>query len=106
MADPDPTVGPDPTSPDATGKVHDLGRMVETGAQRVRRLQHETHMLAREQVEILARDLTAMALRATDIADGGEAYPVGARELCSRLADDLQQQAQTLTVIMERTPKD
>jgi hypothetical protein len=103
MADPDPTAVPDPA--ETAGKVHDLGRVVETGLQRVQRLQVEAHMLAREQIEILDRDLNALALRAAEIADGGDAYPVGVRELCSRLADDLAQQAQTITAIMERTPK-
>jgi len=107
MADSDPTTVPDPaaTSPDTTDNVHDLGRIVETGTQRVLRLQREAHILAREQVEIFARDLDAMTLRATEIADGGDAYPVGVRELCSRLADDLTQQAQSLIAIMERTPR-
>src|SRR5208283_5819436 len=106
MADPDPTAVPDPAavSPDTTGKVHDLGRIVETGLQRVQRLQLEAHLLAREQVEILDRDLNAMALRAAEIANGGDAYPVGVRELCSRLADELTQQAQSLMAIMERAP--
>jgi hypothetical protein len=107
VADPDPTTAPDAAdpAPDTTGNVHELGRLVETGAQRVRRLQHEAHVLAREQVEILARDLNALAQRATEIAEGGDAYPVGVRELGSRLADDLVQQAQSMLVIMERAPR-
>lgn len=107
MAEPDPNPVNDPagTPPDTAGNVHDLGRVVETGLQRVRRLQHESHVLAKEQVQFLARDLNALALRAGEIAEGGEAFPVGVRELCSRMADDLAQQAQTLMVIMERAPK-
>ena len=65
----------------------------------------ETHRLAREQIEILNRDLNAMAQRIAEIADGGDVFPIGVRELCSRLTDDLTQQAQTLMVIMERAPK-
>jgi len=41
-------------------------------------------MLAQEQVENFARDLNAMAQRAAEIAEGGEAYPVGCAR--SRLA--------------------
>jgi len=107
MSDPVPSI---PASlddgPDAACKVHDLGRQVETGLQRVLRLQHETHVLAREQVELLARDLGAMAQRVAEVAEGGEAFPVGVRELCSRLSEELALQAQTMQAIMNRAPKD
>ena len=86
------------------GEIYELGREVETGAQRVRRLQHEAHELARQQVEAFAADMNAMAERAAEIAGGGEAYPVGARELASRIADDLPQKAQLLMAIMNRAP--
>jgi hypothetical protein len=60
-------------------------------------------MLAREQVEILSRDFNALAVRAKEIAEGGEAYPAGVRELASRIADDLPQKAQALMSILDRT---
>ncbi|HEY1447439.1 MAG TPA: hypothetical protein VGF33_02800 [Caulobacteraceae bacterium] len=106
MAEPDPNLGPqlDPAG-DASAKVHELGRLVESGVERVRRLQHETHVLAQEQVELLARDMNAMAQRTAEISQGGDAYPVGVRELCSRMTDELEQQAKALTAIMERAPK-
>ncbi len=91
---------------DSASEVYELGREVETGAQRVRRLQHEAHVLAREQVEAFAADFNAMALRAAEIAEGGEAYPIGVRELASRIADDLPQKAQSLMTIMNRAPHD
>jgi hypothetical protein len=96
---------PEPTSagPDVSGNVHELG--VESGIQRVRRLQHEMRVLADEQVVILARDLGAMAIRVGEIAEGGDAYPIGVRELCSRLVDELSAQAQSILAIMERAPK-
>ena len=107
MSDPAPT---DPAPPDAAanqdGKVHDLGRQVETGLQRVRRMRYEMHALAHEQVEILTRDIATMAERAAEIAAGGDAYPIGVRELCTRLADDFALQAQTLQAILERAPED
>lgn len=106
MADSDPESKSGDAAPaDASFKVHELGRVVETHAQRIQRLQHEAHALAHEQVELVARDLSALAERAGEIAMGGEAYPVGVRELCSRLAEELAQQAQLLTVILERSPK-
>ncbi len=88
-----------------SGNVRELGRVVETGVERVRRLQRETHALAQEQVEILARDMEGMALRMGEIAEGGDAYPIGVRELASRMADELAQQAKVLLAIMERAPK-
>ncbi len=93
----------DAVSPGPQAEVYDLGRGVESGAQRVRRLQNEARILAHEQVEILARDLDALAIRAAEIAAGGDAYPAGVRELASRVAADLPLKAQGLAVLMERT---
>jgi hypothetical protein len=103
MADPDETTarGTPVQPPEGAGNVHDLGR--DTGAQRLHRLRIEAHKLAREQIEILTQDLNAIAQRATEISDEGDSYPVGVRELCSRLADELRLQGQTLTSIMART---
>ena len=89
-----------------SAEVYDLGRGPEPVAQRVRRLQSEARMLAREQVEILSRDLEALAARAAEIADGGDAYPVGVREMASRLAEDLPHRAQGLMSLIERASKD
>ena len=93
--------GPNTSANETNGNVHDLGR--DTGAQRLRRLQQEAHKLAHEQIDILAQDMNAIAQRATDISDDATSYPVGVRELCSRLADELRLQGQTLTAIMART---
>ena len=103
MAEPDSLPDTIGAGPNAAGNVHDLG--VESGIQRVRRMQQETHLLAQEQVVILARDLGATAIRLGEIAEGGDAYPIGVRELCSRLADELKLQAQSMLAIMERAPK-
>ena len=103
MADPEETGASGlPAEPsESAPKVHDLGR--DTGAQRLRRLQMEAHKLAREQIEILTQDLNAIAQRASEIAEASDSYPVGVRELCSRLSDDLKMQGQTLAAIMART---
>ena len=69
MAEPEQITASDPATPDGAGKIHDLGRVVETGVERVRRLQQETRQLAHEQVELLARDMTALALRSSEIAE-------------------------------------
>jgi hypothetical protein len=89
MAAPPLNAAPDaPAAQPNIAEVYDLCRDVESGAQRIRRLQHEARMLAREQVEVFARDLDAVAARAGEIADGGDAYPAGVRELASRIAAD------------------
>jgi glycyl-tRNA synthetase alpha subunit len=75
----------------------------ETTAQRIQRLQYEARLLAREQVEQLARDFNALAARAAEVAQGGEAYPAGVREMASRIAEDLPYKAQGLTILMDRS---
>jgi hypothetical protein len=79
-----------------------LSRGPESTNERIRRLQWEARVLASEQAETFGAELNALALRAADIADGGEAYPAGVRELASRLASDLPQKAQTLLTILHR----
>jgi hypothetical protein len=93
-------------TPRPNTEVYDLGRGPEPAAQRVRRLQQEARILAREQVEILARDLNDLAARAAEIADGGDAYPAGVREMASRIAADLPQKTQGLMSIMDRASAD
>ncbi|HXQ16450.1 MAG TPA: hypothetical protein VN814_17670 [Caulobacteraceae bacterium] len=86
----------------AKGAVVDLGRGAESAAWRIRQLQHEARGMAREQVEAFARDLNTVAARAAEIAGGGDAYAVGARELASRLAQELPQKAQLLLTLLSR----
>jgi hypothetical protein len=75
---------------------------VETVAQRVRRLQAEARALAREQVAELEVKLEEAAAIAAEIAEGGEAYPVGARELARRIAEDTPKTIQTFEAILYR----
>lgn len=83
-------------------EVYDLGRGPESTAQRVKRLQDEARMLAREEVERLDRDLRRLADQAKTIADGGEAYPAGIRELAGRIGVDTAQRAEILRALLER----
>ena len=46
----------------------------------------EARALAVEQVEALEKVLMQATAMAKEIAEGGDAYPVGARELAGRLA--------------------
>lgn len=98
-----PTAKPDLRLVAAESEIYDLMRAPETTSDRVRRLQMEARALAVEQVEALERVLKQAADMAREIADGGDAYPVGARELAGRLASDLPARAETLKAIVSRT---
>ena len=74
----------------------------EPPAQRIRRLQAEVKSLAREHIQALEAALLRVELMAAEIADGGEAYPVGVRELARRLADDCGGSALTIEAITAR----
>ncbi|WP_309629910.1 hypothetical protein [Brevundimonas sp.] len=88
----------------AASEVYDLMRGPQTTADRVKRLQAEARALAIEQVEELERQLNEAAALAREISAGGDAYPVGARELASRLAEDLPAKAETIKAIVSRLP--
>jgi hypothetical protein len=88
--------------PAKTSEVVSIARGPESPAERIRRLQWEASMLAAEQAEKFGADLVEMAHRAVEIAEGGEAYPVGVRELASRIAADLQIRAKALLTIQHR----
>jgi len=97
-----------PAKPDlrlvsAEAEVYDLMRAPATTADRVKRLQMEARALAVEQIEALEKLLLQASAMAREIADGGEAYPVGARELAGRLASDLPARAQTLKAVTSRS---
>jgi hypothetical protein len=96
-----------PAKPDlrlvpAEAEIYDLMRAPVTTADRVKRLQMEARALAVEQVEALEKMLLQASTMAREIADGGEAYPVGARELAGRLVADLPAKAQTLKAVVSR----
>lgn len=88
----------------AESEIYDLMRAPESTAERVKRLQLEARGLALEQVEALESLLLQATAMAKDIAEGGEAYPVGAREIASRLMADLPQKAETIKMIVSRVP--
>jgi hypothetical protein len=76
--------------------------MTETVAQRVRRLQLEAKTLAKDHVRALNQALADVELLAAEIADGGDAYPPGVRDLARRLAEDCTSRGQTLEAIVSR----
>lgn len=96
------TIVPDLPHPVGDSEVYNLMRRPETNAERIKRLQQEARLLAREQVDALETALLAVARQAEEIANGGDAYPVGARELCRSLIEDLNARAMTLGAISQR----
>ncbi|NBW09005.1 MAG: hypothetical protein EBR82_13365 [Caulobacteraceae bacterium] len=88
---------------EAESAVYQMMRTPETTAERVKRLQVEARALAVEQVEAFEKILLQAAEMAREIADGGDAYPVGAREIASRLYSDLPIKAETIRTIVART---
>ncbi len=83
-------------------EIYDLMRQPETTSERVKRLQQEARSLAVEQVEALEALLMQASQLAREIAEGGDAYPVGARELAGRMASDLPTKVETLKAIVSR----
>src|SRR5215469_16101141 len=75
---------------------------VQTLAERIERLQAEAKNLAREQVTALETKLAEAAALADEIAHGGEAYPVGVRELARKLAEDAPRTARSFEAILSR----
>jgi hypothetical protein len=83
--------------------VYHLNRKPETVPERVRRLQHEARVLACEEIELLRRTLAQAVDQAEAMRDGGDAFPVGAREQARKLAAELPLIMQTLQAISVRT---
>jgi hypothetical protein len=77
----------------------------ETTAERVRRLQAEARIVARQHIEQLEQALLRTAEVAREVAEGGEAYPIGLREVASRLSEDLPDKLATLRALLDREPK-
>lgn len=76
---------------------------VETVAQRVRRLQQEAKQLAKDHIRSLEQAIADVEAMAAEIAEGGDAYPPGVRDLARRLVEDCEARVQTLEAIVSRT---
>ena len=75
----------------------------ETVAQRVQRLQTEARQLAKDHVKSLTTAMVDLEQLAAEIADGGDAYAPGIRDIARRLVEDLEARVQTLDAISART---
>jgi hypothetical protein len=82
-------------------QVYDLSKP-ETPTERIRRLQANARALAREQVLALAATMEQLSEMAAEIAHGGDAYKVGVRELCERMAEEMGPRAATIRALTER----
>jgi hypothetical protein len=74
----------------------------ETVAQHVRRLQAEARQLAKDHIHAFTAAMTQVELMAAEIAEGGDAYPAGVRDLARRFVDDCEARVQTLEAITAR----
>jgi hypothetical protein len=75
----------------------------ETVAQRVRRLQAEAKELAKDHIRALSEAMISAEQMAAEIAEGGDAYPPGVRDLARRFVEDIEARVQTLEAITART---
>ncbi|WP_340647468.1 hypothetical protein [Phenylobacterium sp.] len=69
---------------------------------RVRRLQAEAKGLAREHVAALIAALHETEALCAEIAEGGEAYPPGIRDIARRLAEEVEAKVATIEAINSR----
>jgi hypothetical protein len=74
----------------------------ETVAERVRRLQAEARQLAKDHIHAFTSAMSDLERMAAEIAEGGEAYPAGVRDLARRFVDDCEARVQTLEAITAR----
>jgi hypothetical protein len=75
----------------------------ETVSERVRRLQAEAKQLAKDHIKAMIRQIAELEVMAAEVAEGGEAYPPGVRDIARRLVEDCDSRVQTLEAIVART---
>ncbi len=74
----------------------------ETVAEHVRRLQAEARQLAKDHIHAFTAAISEAEHMAAEIAQGGDAYPAGVRDLARRFAEDAEARVQTLEAITAR----
>jgi hypothetical protein len=75
---------------------------LDSPAARAAHLYAEAQQAAFEQVRALEDGLATVVALAAEIADGGDVYPAGVRDLCRRIGTDLAQRSLTLDAIASR----
>lgn len=71
-------------------------------AHRIIRLQAEARSLGAQHVEAFLADLATLIRAADDIAEGGEAYPVGVRQHARQVGAELCARRYSIKCLMER----
>jgi hypothetical protein len=84
------------------GGIYQLGGEPKGTAERVRELQQQARLLAREQVEEFQVALVQLGAMAKALADAGEVVPAGVRDMAGRLASELPDRAQQMQPLVER----
>lgn len=79
-----------------------LNDQPEPVAARVKRLQAEARGLARDHISAFSAALSDAQAMAAEIAEGGDAYPAGIRDLARRFAEDADARIQTLASLNGR----
>ena len=74
----------------------------ETVAERVRNRQAEAKQLARDHIHAFTAAMTEVEHMAAEIAEGGDAYPAGVRDLARRFVEDCEARVQTVEAIVGR----
>ena len=74
----------------------------ESPAARAVKLYAEARSAAMEQVRVVEDSLAKVIALSAEIAEGGDVYPVGVRDLCRRMADDLASRVATLDALAQR----
>ena len=87
----------------ADNDLKTIAAKTETVAERVRRLQAEARQLAKDHVRSLTTAMVELEQLAAEIAEGGDAYAPGVRDVARRLVEDLDSRVQTLEAISART---
>lgn len=85
--------------------TRDVASKSETVAERVRRLQAMARQAARDHVKDFAVAMADLQQFAAEIADGGDAYPAGIRDLARRLVEDLDARVQSVEAISARAER-
>jgi hypothetical protein len=70
---------------------------------RIRRLQEEARNMAREHISQLEISIAECARLAAEVSEGGDAYPVGVREMARQLVMDCETRLLGLQAIVQRT---
>jgi hypothetical protein len=75
----------------------------ESASNRAKRLMAEARAAALEHVAALETAMEAVAAIAADVGEGGDAYPIGVRELARQLNDETVSRLQTLNAILSKS---